>query len=246
MDKIIQFSSFLKFPNIFHCISQKSDGNLKLKKNLPNYEIIFSEEQNIFFTAQNILPSRTIFMEQVHGTEVVSCDKDCAGHWVPEVDGLVTTEKNLFLCVNTADCVPLFFYEPVNQIIGIAHAGWRGTLGEIGKKVVERLIEKHGGKIENILVGIGPSICGKCYEVDKERFDRKDYLDLKGINAKILIDAGIKPENIEISPYCTSCNNDKFYSYRKNRNKKYPLEIDIKKDYGEMVGVIGIKSEKNN
>ena len=79
-------------------------------------------------------------MEQVHEAEVASCDHDCAGHWVPGVDGLVTTEKNLFLCVNTADCVPLFFLEPENKIIGIAHAGWKGTLHEIGKKVIEQIL----------------------------------------------------------------------------------------------------------
>lgn len=280
MKHIIQFCSILNFPNFFHGVSTRNYGNLKPQKNKNNSKIKFNKNQKNFFSFQNIPLERTVFMEQVHGTEIASCDSDCAGHWVPGVDGLVTKEKNLFLCVNTADCVPLFFLEPENKIIGIAHAGWKGTLHEIGKKVIEQIIKKHGGKIENILVGIGPAICGKCYMVSKERYEmfekknlvrhcerndkikqigvkrsnllkirllrrpvsldtespRNDsldifFLDLKAINVKILIEAGIKPENIEVSPYCTSCRNDLFFSYRKNK----------KKDYGEMVGVMGIK-----
>lgn len=229
----------------FHCFSQRLDGDLTPQKVKKNYKFVLDNSQINFFSSYNIPPSKTVFMEQVHGAEVASCDKDCAGHWIPGVDGLVTTEKNLFLCVNAADCVSLFFFEPKNKIVGIAHAGWRGTLGEIGKNVVQRMINKHGGKLENIIVGIGPSICGKCYEADKERYDLfsslhspqarmikndKHFLDLKQINVKILQDAGIKPRNIEVSPYCTVCHNDLFFSYRKNKES----------DYGEMVGVIGL------
>lgn len=130
------------------------------------------------------------------------------------------------------------FLEPVNKIVGLAHAGWRGTLSEISRVIISQIITRHDGKKENLQVFIGPSICGKCYKVDHNRYQlfqnkfklppNKRTLDLKAINAKILLNTGIKIQNIEVSPYCTSCNNDQFFSYRSG-------------DKGKMVGVIGMK-----
>ena len=77
---------------------------------------------------------------------------------------MITKVKNLPLVTHFADCVPLFFYDPVQQVVATSHSGWRGTVGKIGKVTVERMQEAFGCKPEDILCGIGPSICKHCYE----------------------------------------------------------------------------------
>jgi len=244
------FSLFSRVPGLIQAFSDKNSGNLSPVKKKENFNLTLNKNINSFINKLNIPHSKIVFMEQIHGNFIANCDNDCAGHWIPGIDGLVTKEKNLFLCVNTADCVPLFFVDPESKIIAVAHSGWQGTYKKIAKLMVERII-KHGGNQKKLLIGLGPSICSDCYNVSKSRqeifikkygLDKKLYpkrnnqyfLDLKAINVKILLEAGVKPGNIEISPFCTSCQNDLFFSYR---NKK-------KDTYGEMLGVIGFKNEK--
>lgn len=125
-----------------------------------------------------------------------------------------------------ADCTPLIFYDLKKQIGAIAHAGWRGTAAKIGIKTVEKMINYCGSAPNDIVVLIGPAISICCYEVsedvknklldtvnDKTGLSNGRYVDLKGINARQLREIGIT--KIDICPYCTSCNNDLFYSYRK-------------------------------
>lgn len=109
MDKNLEFPQFLKFPNISSCISLRSAGDLKPQKSINNFLTVFNKPQINFFSDIEISSQNTVFMEQIHGNNIASCDQDCAGHWIPGADGLVTSLKNLFLCVYTADCVPLFF-----------------------------------------------------------------------------------------------------------------------------------------
>ena len=146
------------------------------------------------------------------------------------VDGMVTKCKNLLLSVRTADCVPVLLCDTERQVCGAVHAGWRGTVGGITKNAVELMVAQ-GAKRENILCAIGPCIGKCCYEVGHELFDEftaksldyagffapmgeKYMLDLNLANEKILIEAGIKPENIAVANICTKCNNDKFFSHR--------------------------------
>lgn len=82
-----------------------------------------------------------------------------------DVDGLVTDEPGIVLSAFFADCVPLFFVDPVRRVIGLSHSGWKGTVQKIGKVTVEVMTEKFGSRPEDIVAAIGPSICGSCYEV---------------------------------------------------------------------------------
>lgn len=154
------------------------------------------------------------------------------------VDALVTNLPGVPIVTQYADCVPLLICDPVHKAIGSAHASWRCTLGEIGRLTVEKMTEHYGTDPKDLVVGIAPSICGKCFEVDYpvvEAFEQLDkiniynyctkkgekyYIDLWAINRQLLIDLGVKPENITVTDLCTKCNPDYFFSHRVTGNAR--------------------------
>ncbi len=153
-----------------------------------------------------------------------------------DIDGIFTDSPDLFLASFYADCVPLFFLDPVKRIIGMAHAGWKGTLAQIGPKMIKEWQSKFQSDPDHILAVIGPSIGGCCYEVDESVIEaflqvtdinefviptnhRKYMLDLKKCNVEFLKKAGLKGVNIEVSSWCTSCHVDLFYSHRKEQGR---------------------------
>lgn len=182
--------------------------------------------------------------EQVHGVHVAQVTAEDRGRGqrsrdtaFSDTDGMFTAEKNLLLASYYADCVPLYFYSPDIDVVGVAHAGWKGTVGQIGAGMIAQLHEQ-GADRTQIHVAIGPSIGSCCYEVDeyvmnplrqalstKEQVERvatptipgKWKLDLKLANAELLQQAGIPSEQILISQWCTSCADEHFYSHRRDR-----------------------------
>ena len=182
--------------------------------------------------------SRVVVGEQVHGTNVLWVDENDAGRGIreletaiPAVDGLLT-RSNVGLMAFFADCVPLFFYFPDIQAVGIAHAGWKGTAHKIGLEVLESL-EKAGGRPENAWVAIGPSIGPCCYVVDESvavefranfgetpfllrREDGHYLLDLWEANRATLLARGVHPENIDVAETCTAHNPEGFFSHRRD------------------------------
>lgn len=149
------------------------------------------------------------------------------------VDALVTNEKNVTLVTYYADCTPLFFVDPVKKAIALAHAGWRGTVGRIGEKVVRKMNEEFSTDPGDLICCIGPAISKCCYEVDKGCADEfyalrdldtskfifpkennKYMLDLLETNRQILLKAGVRDENITVSDLCTRCNNELLWSHR--------------------------------
>lgn len=155
------------------------------------------------------------------------------------VDALVTNEKGVTLVTYYADCTPLFFVDTKNKAIALAHAGWRGTVGRIGEKVVGKMHELYGTTPENITAAIGPAISVCCYEVDypcAEQFlklsdldsskfvfpkpDGKYMIDLPETNRQILISAGVKPEKITVSDVCTNCNSELLWSHRATKGRR--------------------------
>lgn len=155
------------------------------------------------------------------------------------VDALITNEKNVTLVTYYADCTPLFFVDTKNKAIGLAHAGWRGTVGRIGQRVVEKMTELYGTDPANLLCAIGPAISKCCYEVDKACADEfyklsdldnskfifpkeneKYYLDLLECNRQILTRAGVSEKNITISDLCTKCNSSLLWSHRATNGQR--------------------------
>ncbi len=142
-------------------------------------------------------------------------------------DALITAEKDVPLAVCTADCLPLFLYDPRTPAIGLAHAGWRGTKDNIARKTLIAMKYAFGTKARNVYAGFGPAIRQCCYEVGEEFKDHfpggcverqgRHYLDLVAVNRKQLLDSGVNDMNMFDSGVCTSCENDDFFSYRKER-----------------------------
>lgn len=177
--------------------------------------------------------------EQVHGNEVRVITSDNAGSGrydresaIPHTDALITNEQNILLVMFYADCVPLYFYDPVTQSYGLAHAGWKGTVADIAAQTIEKMFTAFGAQPANIKAAIGPSIGGCCYEVDEavllhvrplaEQMIRptqngRAKLDLKLLNRHLMIKAGILPSSIEMTTWCTGCRTDLLYSHRMER-----------------------------
>jgi len=184
---------------------------------------------------------------QVHGSTVREVSQHDKGKGalsqdtaIPDTDALITNVRRLPLAVFTADCLSIFLYDPLQKAIGLAHAGWRGSKDNIALKTIQLMREKFQVRAENLLVGFGPALRSCCYQVGLEfknyfpagisEKDNKMYCDLTGINKKQLLETGVREENISDSGICTSCRNDKYFSYRK--------EADAS---GRMISVIMLK-----
>ena len=195
----------------------------------------------IGFPSESIVTS-----DQTHTTNVRVVTEEDRGCGITkprsytDVDGMVTNVPGLTLATFYADCVPLYFYDPVHRAIGLSHSGWRGTVVKIGKVTVETMARVYGTKPEDVLAAIGPSICQECYEVSADvieqfrgAFEEKDWndlfyakengkyqLNLWKANEKIFLEAGILPEHISLSNLCTCCNPKFLFSHRASHGKR--------------------------
>ncbi|WP_312889132.1 peptidoglycan editing factor PgeF [Desertibacillus haloalkaliphilus] len=182
------------------------------------------------------------------GSGVYSLDTSIAN-----VDGLYTRSPNVLLASVFADCVPVYFFAPKHGLIGIAHAGWKGTVATITAKMIECWVEDELIPVSDIYVVIGPAISKEAYEVDERIItkideqlasdERRPYkrtnhgtfqLDLKECNKRQLLKAGIKEEQIQISSYCTATEKELFFSHRREGGKKT----------GRMIGFIALKNDE--
>ena len=180
------------------------------------------------------------YTQQTHTTNVKRVYAKERGQSFPETDGMITDVPGICLVTSYADCVPLYFVDPVKKAIGLSHSGWRGTVGKIGKNTVQLMQENFGSKPEDLLAAVGPSVCMDCYEVSedvieqfKEAFEKKYWEDLfyKKENGKyqlnlwkanelIFLESGILPEHMAITNVCTHCNSKILYSHRTMGNNR--------------------------
>lgn len=193
-------------------------------------------------------PDSLVISDQVHKTVVrlVNYNDRGKGFIVPrdykEIDGLITNTPNVTLVTKYADCVPLFFVDPVKKAIGLSHSGWKGTVGRIGQITIDEMVCAFNSNPKDIIAVIGPSICADCYEVGEEvavkfmyvfsdnisaillKNDKGRYqLNLWEANRRVLLDAGLSDEHIHISKVCTSCNHELLFSHRKTGGKRGSL-----------------------
>lgn len=187
-----------------------------------------------------------VFSQQTHTTNVRVVTEEDRGMGFArkleytDVDGLVTNVPGICLVTFYADCVPLYFVDPVKKAIGLSHSGWRGTVGKIGKVTIEMMQKEYGSDPKDIIVAVGPSICQDCYEVSEdviEQFQKnfkeadwpqlfykkengKYQLNLWKANELIFLEAGIVPEHIAVTNVCTHCNSDVLYSHRRTGNQR--------------------------
>lgn len=206
-----------------------------------NQEKIFKDLGNVLEISQD----KIYRGKQVHGTDVlVIKDQDYRKVFKEEKDGFVTNIKGIALSTYHADCVPIYFYDTKKNVIGLAHGGWKGTLNNISRSIIEKMVKEFGSKVEDIMVAIGPSIGICCYEIGEDveklfvekypkvediiiKKDGKMYLDLWKVNRVNLINLGVREENIYNSHICTSCRTDRLYSYRKEKGTKNRMVAGI-------------------
>ena len=190
--------------------------------------------------------------EQIHAANIKLIDEEDIGKGskvyetaIKNVDGLITKQRNVLLTAVYADCVPLYFYDPIHHYIGIAHAGWRGTVGRIAEKMTQYFISL-GTDVKDLKIAIGPSIGKDQYEVDENVISHIDdhfkaktvtqlndhhyLLDLKQLNKEILLQNDVLASNIEITSYCTMTHQELFFSHRRDNGKT-----------GRMLGFIGFR-----
>ena len=181
-----------------------------------------------------------VLSKQTHTTNVKRVYARERGQSFPETDGMITDVPGICLVTSYADCVPLYFVDPVKKVIGLSHSGWRGTVGKIGKVTVEKMEEEFGCDPADILGAVGPSICQDCYEVSedvikkfRENYDEnlwpeifyqkengKYQLNLWKANELIFLESGILPEHMAITNVCTHCNSKILYSHRTMGNNR--------------------------
>lgn len=185
-----------------------------------------------------------------HGVTVLRVDARDRGRGLdeaplPACDAIVTNDPKVTLVTSHADCTALFFFDPVHRAVGLAHAGWRGTLGRIGGRTAQMLCAAYGSDPEDLIAAVGPCICRECYEVDValgklflEEFngapivdataDGKFKLDLERACAVQLLDAGLKPENITLMNACTFELSDLLFSHRRDHGQTGAMAAYIK------------------
>lgn len=201
-----------------------------IKSKEPEMQKIVEENRKMFRDILGVTEENFIYPEQRH-TDTVDVAQ-IGKTFYPEADALILTNYEQAVFLNFADCTPLVAYDKKQNIAAVIHAGWKGTVGKIGAKTIMKMHDDFGTNIDDVVVAIGPAISVCCYEVKEDVFNMsmvsvkdnqglyeirngKIYVNLKEINKRQLQEIGISESNIDVCPYCTSCDNNLFYSYRK-------------------------------
>ncbi|MBQ9278893.1 MAG: peptidoglycan editing factor PgeF [Lachnospiraceae bacterium] len=251
---VIKYKIFDGYENLVTGFSTKLGGvskghlyslNLSFSRGDDNSNVI--ENHKRFAKAVGYDFTRLVFSNQVHKTNirVIESDEDAGKGMIKvsdikEVDGLVTNLPNIPLMTFYADCVPIYYYDKVKNVIGLVHSGWKGTVSNIAGKMIQTMKDVYNSETSDIVCAIGPSICKNCYEVDdvvidkvKESYNEEEYkmiveekqdgkylFDLH-LACKInLINSGVLEENIAMTDLCTCCNNNILYSHRASNGKR--------------------------
>ena len=249
---ILCFEKLSRYDDIGHFVSTRNGGHSHSPYDSLNLSF------NVGDNAEKILNNRKVLVEalgvpltslttakQIHDGHVRFVSAEMRGKGsvdyqgaINATDAMVTNVPNICMMVLLADCVPILFCDPSKKAIGVAHAGWKGTLRRIAEKTVKALHEHFDSATQDIMVGIGPCIGPCCYEVGPEVIDEverifgskdyciknesqegRGYFDLQEANLKQLLRTGIPEENIEIAEICTCHHPNLLFSYRHEKGK---------------------------
>ena len=249
----LTWPGFEKIPGFVHGFSTRLGGvsegiysSMNLSFTRGDKEEAVRENYNRISAALGFSPEDIVTSDQTHTANVRVITAEDRGNGITkprpytDVDGMITNVPGLVLATFYADCVPLYFADPVHKAVGLSHSGWRGTAAGIGAVTVKELQKHYGTRPEDIYAAVGPSICQDCYEVSedvilefqktfsrelwKDIFYRKEngkyQLNLWEANRQILLGAGILPEHISMPNLCTCCNPEFLYSHRASQGKR--------------------------
>ena len=227
-------------------VSQGIYSSMNLSFTRGDEEDCVRENYNRIAAAMGFRAEDIVTSDQTHTSNVRKVTEKDRGKGITvlrdytDIDGMITDIPGLVLATFYADCVPLYFADPVHHAIGLSHSGWRGTVRKIGAVTIKKMAEEYGSNPEDIKVAIGPSICQKCYEVSgdvieefKNAFERKHWeklfyvkengkyqLNLWEANRIIFMESGILKQNISMPNICTCCNPLFLYSHRASHGKR--------------------------
>jgi len=235
-----RFEIFDAYPELTHGVFTSNRGlgfnpgrDLNLSYSAADSEAIV--QANLARVASTLGVKDLAYVGQVHGNRVMTikagqdyrprCKKDI----IKGFDALVTTNRNLGLLVKLADCQGILLYDPVRKVVGVVHAGWRGSVTNVPGHTVARMREDFGSNPTDILAGIGPSL-GPCHaefvhhehELPPAFLEyqvKEDHFDFWAISRDQLVEAGLSVNKIEISEMCTVCDRE-FYSYRRDKTAR--------------------------
>ena len=227
-------------------ISKDHLGSMNLSFTRGDLEENVRENFTRIGSAIGFTPENIVMSDQTHTTNVRLVKEEDRGNGYTrprafhDVDGLITNTKGLVLTTSYADCVPLYFIDPVHEAIGLSHSGWKGTVGKIGKVTIEKMSAEFGTDPKDLQVAIGPSICQDCYEVSEDVIEQfraafhqehwsqlfyakangKYQLNLWMANRIIFMEAGIPESHIHMPGICTCCNPDFLFSHRASKGRR--------------------------
>lgn len=215
--------------------SKKNHGSLNISYKVQDDPTRVDENRYLLSEATGMDLSRAAWVDQTHSDKVMKLDasnRPAKGGSLGEGDGIITNETNIPIFILVADCLPVLFFDPVHKAMGLAHAGWRGTVSHIVAKTLLAMGEAYGTKPEEVRAALGPCIGSCCYEVGEDV--QKEFssvfpwsgevlqksstqhwkLDLAEANARQLLEIGVKEDNLIRSGLCTVGNIQSFYSHR--------------------------------
>ncbi len=248
----LSFSSYEALPYIRHMFTTREGGvskdiyeSLNLSFTRGDDETAVLENYRRVAQALGTSIDHIVTSDQTHTTNVRPVGKEDLGKGITrprdykDVDGMITDQPGVLLATFYADCVPLYFVDPVHKAIGLSHSGWRGTVGRMGQATVEAMEKSFGSQPKDLLCAIGPSICQDCYEVSRDVAEAfifafpthekeilqagalgKYQLDLWKANEIVLTEAGVLKEHIDLAGLCTCCNSSILFSHRASKGKR--------------------------
>jgi hypothetical protein len=199
------------------------------------------ENRKRFMLATGGQLEQMVCCQQVHGDRIKLINHSHAGLGAKEMktaigdsDAMITNVPGIFLTTFYADCIPVYFFDPVKRVVALAHSGWKGTMLRIAEKTLQSMTEEYKCKPKDIRSFIGPGIGSCCFAIDGSLADKairefdslsdiirynngKQYWDLPATIYQCLIKAGIENNHLNICPLCTCCNADYFYSFRRDK-----------------------------
>lgn len=232
-----QSAEFLKFPHIAHGVTTRHGGTspapfdtLNLSSHVGDEVARVNENLNRVHAALGLERAATVDANQAQADQVARVTRAERGTRIQGVDGLITNVRGIPLLLRFADCVPILFYDPAHHAIGLAHAGWRGTVGKVVTNTLNAMRDTFDTRPDDLLACIGPSIGPCCYEIGADvrrrvetafpdthelllRKNGTTHLNLWESNAVQLRALGVR--NVEIAGVCTADHTHDFYSWRR-------------------------------
>lgn len=221
---------FDQHPEVTAGMSERQDGSMVWWNTKPVDETVRQNRER-YFQDQGVSPSRVVAGGLIHGTRVAVVGDEEAGEYLLDTDALITNNPNLFLTITAADCVPVFFFDPVHESIGIAHAGWKGLVKGVLENVVREMKKSYGSEPRQLLVAVGPHIQPCHFEVGEEvasQFDESNIEQRDGsMFAHLGREAVLRLQKMGVGHVtsdstCTYCSAECFYSARHDKTK--PLQ----------------------